>query len=202
MMPRLSDEEIKAAADRAEARSKGMSPEEFVSTALSEGELNAEIAKLAVLPIGVYESRRVAAAKRLGVRASFLDKVVIATRPKTDEGGDSAGAAIEMAARIPAAAEVDGAKLLDDITAQLSTYIFLPQHEKTVVALWVLASHAFDAFFIFPRLRLKSATKGCGKSTLLDVLEHLVNKPLIPSNVTGPSLFRIIALHSANHAAR
>src|SRR5262249_10141071 len=54
-------------------------------------------------------------------------------------------------------------------------------------------SYAFDEFFIFPRLRLKSATKQCGKSTLLDVIECLVNKPLTVSNVTGPALVRLIS---------
>jgi hypothetical protein len=57
-------EQIKAAADRAETRSRGENTaQEFVKTALSEGELDAEIKKLAALPIGVYESTRVAEAK-------------------------------------------------------------------------------------------------------------------------------------------
>jgi hypothetical protein len=42
---------------------------------------------------------------------------------------------------------------------------------------------------------LKSPTAGCGKSTLLDIIECLVNKPLTPSNITGASLFRVIAEH-------
>jgi putative DNA primase/helicase len=184
-------DQIKAAADRAEARSRGKTTaEEFVATALSEGELDVEIKKLAALPIGVYESSRVAEVKRLGMRAAVLDKLVAAARPKRD--GD-AGEPINLTARTPAESEVDGAALLTGIIEQLGTYIFLPHNEKLGIALWVIASYAFDAFFIFPRLRLKSATKGCGKSTVLDLLECLVNKPLIPSNATGPSLFRTIA---------
>lgn len=67
-------EQIKAAADRAEARSRGeATAQEFVATALSEGELDAEFRKLAALPIGLYESERVTAAKRLGMRATVLD---------------------------------------------------------------------------------------------------------------------------------
>jgi putative DNA primase/helicase len=185
-------EQIKAAADRAEARSRGeTTAKEFVAVAFTEAELDAEVKKLAALPIGVYESSRVAEAKRLGFRAGVLDKLVAAARPK---GGDGeAGAAIELVARTPAEAEVDGSVLLTSIIEQFGIYIFLPEHEKLAIALWGIASYAFDAFFIFPRLRLKSATKGCGKSTLLDILECLVNKPLIPSNATGPSLFRTIA---------
>ena len=186
----LSKEEIKAMADRAEARSRGQTAEEFVATALSEGELDAEIKKLAGLPIGVYESSRVAAARRLTMRAGVLDQLVAAARP--GHRGD-AGAPMKLIARMPAESTADGSALLASIIEQLGVYIFLSHSEKLAVALWVIASHAFDAFFIFPRLRLKSATKGCGKSTLLDILECLVNKPLIPSNATGPSLFRTIA---------
>lgn len=183
-------EQIRAAADRAEARARGeTAAKEFVSTALSEAELDAEIKKLAALPIGVYESSRVAEARRLGMRAGVLDKLAAAARPKRD--GD-AGEPIRLTARTPSESAADGPVLLTGIIDQVGTYIFLPHNEKVATALWVIASYAFDAFFIFPRLRLKSATKGCGKSTLLDLLECLV-KPLIPSNATGPSLFRIIA---------
>jgi putative DNA primase/helicase len=185
-------EQIKAAADRAEARARGETAKEFVATSVTEGEQDAEIEKLAALPIGVYESSRVAAAKRLGMRASIVDKLVAAARPKSGDG--EAGAAIKLIARTPAETEVNGSILLAGIIRQFDTYVFLSYNEKLAAALWVIASYAFDGFFIFPRLRLKSATKGCGKSTLLDILECLVNKPLIPSNATGPSLFRIIAI--------
>jgi putative DNA primase/helicase len=188
----MTSEEVKAAADRAEARAQGKTAaEKLVVTALNEGELNVEIAKLAALPVGVYESERVAAAKRLAMRAAILDKLVQVARAKHE--GDEQGTVIELISRAPSDEKVDGSALLAGIIKQIGTPIFLPDNERLEIALWVVASYAFDAFFIFPRLRLKSATKGCGKSTLLDVLECLVNKPLIPSNVTGPSLCRIIA---------
>jgi hypothetical protein len=185
-------EQIKAAADRAEARARGeTTAEEFVGVAMSEGELDVEIKKLAALPIGVYETKRIPESKRLGLRASVLDRLVSAARPTGEDS--QAGVAIKLIARTPAETEVDGSILLTGIIDQLGTYVFVPYNEKLATALWSIASYAFDAFFIFPRLRLKSATKGCGKSTLLDILECLVNKPLIPSNATGPSLFRTIA---------
>jgi putative DNA primase/helicase len=186
--------QVKLMADRAEARSKGVGSGDakaFVASVLTEGQINAEVAKLAALPIGVYESERVEAAKRLGFRASILDKLVGAERPKAEETGHT----IELVKREPAEGPVDGSALLAGIIGQIGTYIFLSENEKLAVALWVVASHAFDSFFIFPRLRLKSPTKACGKSTLLDIIECLTNKPLIPSNVTGPSLFRVIAEH-------
>jgi len=188
--PPLTPEQIKAAADRAEARSSG---KEYVQTAVTEGEINAEIQKLAALPDAVYESQeRRGAAERLGMRAGVLDRLVSAARPKAD---DEASGRIELIERAPCVSEVNGAALIADIIKQIETYIYLPENAKAAIALWTIASYAFDAFYIFPRLRLKSPTKGCGKSTLLDIIEQLVNKPLVPSNISGPALFRVIEAH-------
>ena len=78
-----SKEEIKAAADRAEARSQGKSAaEEFVDVTVDAAALDAEIKKLAALPIGIYESKRVAEARRLNLRTSALDRLVAAERSK------------------------------------------------------------------------------------------------------------------------
>jgi hypothetical protein len=86
MTAALSREQIKAAADRAEARAKGKTEaEDFVDTALSAAEIDVEIAKLAKLPIGVCESTRVSAAKRLHMRASVLDVLVSAKREAEEE---------------------------------------------------------------------------------------------------------------------
>jgi len=60
------------------------------------------------------------------------------------------------------------------------------------VALWVVATHAFDAFFIFPRLLLTAPEKGCGKSTLLDVLSRLVRLAIVVANISAAALFRVI----------
>jgi Protein of unknown function (DUF3631) len=167
--------------------------EAFVASVLTEAQIDAEVARLAALPLSVYESERVAAAGRLGFRASVLDKLVGAQRPQKLEPGS--GTAIALARREPAAEPVDGSALLAGIVEQIGAPIFLPENEKVAAALWLVASHAFDAFWIFPRLRLKSPTAGCGKSTLLDIIECLVSKPLTPSNITGASLFRVIAEH-------
>jgi hypothetical protein len=72
-------------ADRAEARSRGDdAAKELLAAALSEGEIDAEIRKLAALPEGVYESSRKAALARLGEgwRGETLDRLVKAERKK------------------------------------------------------------------------------------------------------------------------
>jgi hypothetical protein len=82
-------EQIKQMADRAEARSKGLNgadeAKDFIAAAMTEAQIDAEIERLAKLPIGVYKSERVEAAKKLKYRASYLDTVVASKRPKRDD---------------------------------------------------------------------------------------------------------------------
>jgi hypothetical protein len=82
-MTRLTEEQIKAAADRAEARSRKTTTKDFVDSLLSADEVEAEIKKLAALPISVYESLRAENADRLSMRASVLDTLVKAQRKKS-----------------------------------------------------------------------------------------------------------------------
>src|SRR6516165_4038893 len=81
----LSKKEIKRKADAAEARSRGdgdSAAKQLLEVALSEGEIDAEIRRLAALPEGVYESSRKAALARLGEgwRGETLDRLVKAKR--------------------------------------------------------------------------------------------------------------------------
>ena len=39
---------------------------------------------------------------------------------------------------------------------------------------------------------IDSPTKRCGKSTLLMLLRHLVNRPVLASNISSSALFRVI----------
>ena len=60
------------------------------------------------------------------------------------------------------------------------------------VALWILHAWALDAFHISPLLFITSATKRCGKSLLLEIVGALSPRPLVASNITGPTLFRVV----------
>src|SRR5262249_9279817 len=79
-------EQIKAAADRAERARGQTTAEEFLTTALTERELAAEIKKLAALPVSVFETVRIVEAKRLNMRAAVLEFLVKAERAKTTRG--------------------------------------------------------------------------------------------------------------------
>jgi hypothetical protein len=153
MTAAMSKEQIKAAADRAEARARGKTAaEEFVEAALSEAEIDAEIVKLAALPIGVYESSRVAASKRLRMRASILDSLVSAkrTKPKKDEEINF----LPHWNVEPWQDPVDGGALLQDLCNHFKRYVVLPKQADVALALWVLHTWVFDCFDITPYLAI------------------------------------------------
>jgi putative DNA primase/helicase len=105
---------------------------------------------------------------------------------------DRAGRALDLHDPEPWHEPVDGAALLDEVVTGLRRYVVLGQAEAQAVALWVLGTHAFGRFSIFPRLLITSPEKRCGKSTLLDGIERLVPRALAAANITAAALFRVI----------
>jgi Protein of unknown function (DUF3631) len=150
-----------------------------------------EIARLAALAPLAYERERQAAAKRLDCRAPILDRLVAGAR---NNGATTTGQgrALDLYEPEPWPHPVDGATLLDQMAATVRRHVVLGETEAAAVALWVLATHAFDAFSIFPRLFVTAPEKGCGKTTLLDVLSCLVARPLAASSIKAAALFRTI----------
>jgi hypothetical protein len=57
-------------------QNKASDAKTFLATAITEGQLDAEIAKLAALPPSVYEASRLTEAKRLHMRVTVLDEGV------------------------------------------------------------------------------------------------------------------------------
>jgi hypothetical protein len=81
---------------------------------------------------------------------------------------------------------------LDELTAALKRFLFLPPHAAEAIALWIVHTYALDAADHTPRLNVESPEKRCGKTSLLSLLDALVSSPLSASNITGASAFRII----------
>jgi putative DNA primase/helicase len=88
--------------------------------------------------------------------------------------------------------QVDGAALLDELTAVFGRFLALPEGTAEAMALWVMFTHAFDAAEVSPRLALLSPVPACGKTTTLSILNSLVPKPMFASNVTPAVVFRVI----------
>jgi putative DNA primase/helicase len=151
---------------------------------------DAEIARLAALSLLEYDRERVTAAKRLGVRTRILDDLIESRRDRVESSDQ--GRALTLPSPDPWPEPIDGAMLLNEMTAGVRQYVVVENGDAETVALWVLHAHTFDAYSISPRLAITSPEKQCGKTTLLDVIEHLAPKPLTTSNTTTAALFRSI----------
>jgi putative DNA primase/helicase len=157
-------------------------------------EADAEIRRLAALPLIEYDRQRKSAAESLGIsRVATLDKLVEAQRAD-NKNTKGQGRPLELPEIEPWLDPVSGIELLDEIVICLREYLILPNGSAEVIALWVLHTHLFNCFTISPRLAITSPEKGCGKTTLLDVIKELVARPLSTSNATTSAVFRIIEM--------
>jgi hypothetical protein len=155
-----------------------------------ENDEKAEIARLAALSSLHYDRQRCAAAERLGVTVSALDKAVKEARA-TEPDTKGQGRAFELPVIEPWPSPVDGSKLLSAITEAIKSYVVLPANSAEILALWATHTHCFDCFGHSPRAAITSPEKGCGKTTTLDVLECLVSRPLPTANATASAIFRM-----------
>jgi putative DNA primase/helicase len=153
---------------------------------------DAEIERLAKLSAVKYERERNDFAKRTGIRASILDKLVKAKRTESEPAGQ--GRALEFPKVEPWATDVNGGELLDEVVRTICRYVVLPDGIAETVALWAFHTHCFDCFGHSPRLGVMSPEKGCGKTTLLDVVSHLVARPLPTSSATVAAIFRVVEM--------
>jgi putative DNA primase/helicase len=102
------------------------------------------------------------------------------------------GRILELANPEPWGQPVDGATLAKDVADVLARFVVLALEAYVAVTLWILHSHALDAFQVSPLLLATSPTKRCGKTTLLHLMSRLVPRALMTSNISPASLFRAI----------
>ena len=121
-----------------------------------------------------------------------LDDFRRAQREQADMAATLAAATNTAPTPQPWPTPVDGATLLEELVTMFTTYLVLPPGADVALALWVVFSHAIDAFDIAPRLAVASATKRCGKTTLIKLLAHLCRSALASSSITPAAVFRVI----------
>jgi hypothetical protein len=157
---------------------------------MTDAEAAAEIRRLAALDPLKYERQRKAAAKAIGTRATLLDKLVIAERPKpvTDD------AIVHDVAPWPD--DVVLGDVLDDIAVALERHVVLPNGAAAVLALWIAHTWTFERFEHTPRLMVTSALKRSGKSTLMEVVALLSCRVLSADSISAPSLYRTVEAES------
>ena len=89
--------------------------------------------------------------------------------------------------------EDGGPQLLGELHAALTRYVVLPSPEAAdAVVLWIVATHAVQAWNCAPRLDITSPVKRCGKSRLLDIIEATCHDPLLTVNISPAALVRSI----------
>ena len=188
-------EKKKAAPSREEDAAPNTPPQdEEESIAGGENE-DAAIDRLSRLSAIEYERVRTAEASRLNIRATVLDKLVAAKRKESqsqDESTSGSSAIFEDVNAWPYS--VQGDDLLTDITAIVQRFTVLSVEQARACALWIAFTWFIDGAKVAPMINITSPEKRCGKSTLLLVIESMVSKPLLASNITGSALFRSIEL--------
>lgn len=162
----------------------------------------AENYRLAKLRRYEYNQQREPMAKLLGVGVTLLDDAVDEirkelvkvekerTQVESDQKPDHA---IKFREFEPWPDVVDGAILLTNIAELNRRYVvFQNPADAYVVALWVLACYAFDAWTVFPRLFITAPESECGKSTELKFVGKLVPRSYETGGVTSAVIPRLI----------
>lgn len=140
---------------------------------------------------------REAGIKKLSdIGISAPGRLIDAAMPRTNGNGDSKGRPVFLADPEPWDSAVNGAELLDDITALIRRYVVLADDSARAVALWVLLCWTKESFDILVLLGITSPTKRCGKTTLLEIVSTLAPRAVAASNITAASLFRIVEKYS------
>lgn len=81
----------------------------------------------------------------------------------------------------------------DEVRDFLNRFMAFPDESYSdILALYVLHTHAFDAFKVTPYIYVNSAERGSGKTMLLELLEALTRNAEMASNLTTSGLFRVI----------
>ena len=151
-----------------------------------------EIARLAALDPVSYDRERAAAAERLEVRTSTLDKLVAAERAE-----NAASKAIELCADIePCNEPVHVEELLDTIRATILRFVVCDPATVTAATLWAGFTWTIDHVHVAPLAIITAPEKGCGKTQLLDVIGRLSRRNLFASNISPAATFRVIEAKS------
>jgi hypothetical protein len=81
--------------------------------------------------------------------------------------------------------------VLSQLTAFLGRYLQCSEHQRVVLALWLLHTYTFSAAHVTPFLSIQSSYKQSGKTFCLQLLGLLSHNPLYTSALTASALARV-----------
>lgn len=86
-----------------------------------------------------------------------------------------------------------GCALITDLESYIRSYVRLAEAcYALVIALWLVATHVWEAFDAFPYLVVTSATKRSGKTRLLELVSFVAFKSRLVANISPAALYRTI----------
>lgn len=89
---------------------------------------------------------------------------------------------------------VDGAALLNEITATLRRHVIADAPTIHAAALWAAFTWFIDVVDVAPIANITAPEKRCGKTVMLGALARLSCRPLAVSNIAPAALFRALEL--------
>lgn len=155
---------------------------------------SAMITRLASLSDLAYFRVQKASAAALGISVSQLDKLKNKEQARNSKADANSGSGTALTfEEIEAWPEaVDGAELLDDITATINRFVICEPYTSDAAALWLMFTWLIDAVTVAPIANITAPLPNCGKSTMLDLFELLVFRPLKVDHITSAAIFRSI----------
>lgn len=149
------------------------------------------IKRLAAMPILDYMQSCKAACQRLGITASQLKAVVSESRAAINAAQEP-DRFILFPVVEPHDEEVDGADVLNEVLAQLQTYVIADKETLHAAALWVAMTWLVDYATVLPLAIITAPERGCGKTTLLSTMGKMAYKPVTASSISPAAMFRTI----------
>jgi hypothetical protein len=87
-----------------------------------------------------------------------------------------------------------GCSLIAELESYIRSYVTLAETSYAlVIALWLVATHAWTVFDAFPYLVVTSATKRSGKTRLLELISFVASNPRPLVNISPAALYRTIS---------
>jgi hypothetical protein len=123
-------------------------------------------------------------ASRLGVKIDLLRA--------TGKSDQTKNSVIFSPTPPPWPTSVDGEDLLHEIAAMIKRHVVLDNNDLVTITLWIVLTYLADVVDVLAILGIVSPEKRCGKTRLLTILSRLVQKALPCSNISAPSLYRVV----------
>lgn len=137
------------------------------------------IKRLASLSDLAYFKVQKANADALGITTGQLDKLRNAERKRqAAEATEQEGGSNVLFEEVePWPQPINGADLLDELSATVRRFVVCERHTADAAALWLAFTWCIDAVSVAPIANITAPLPNCGKSTMLDLFERLWVKP-------------------------